>query len=139
MLFPAVIGLALAVVLGLLFWSRGQAHRETLLEATVESLDPAEAGQREQIGDDIGSEIDAPKGFGGGVPVIVALAGIITFVSLMEWLGFVPMSFLFLAAFMCYLGTRLSVALPVSAAVACLTYHLFTRMGATLPWGLLGW
>jgi hypothetical protein len=73
-------------------------------------------------------------------PVCLTVAWVIGFVTLMDWLGFVLTSIVFLTLFMRYLGTRLLVAGAVSSIVAVATYQLFAiQFRVPLPWGLLGW
>jgi hypothetical protein len=138
MVFPAVIGGLMVFVLGVLFWTRGRTHRETLLEAAVESLD---AGAIEHGG---GLPTSRRAGITWGIatvfPVLLAVAGVMTFVLVVDWLGFILTGFLLMGAFMKYLGTRLPVAIMSSALCAVVVYQLFSvLMHVSLPRGLLGW
>jgi tripartite-type tricarboxylate transporter receptor subunit TctC len=67
-------------------------------------------------------------------------AGVLLFVVILDWLGFVLTAALFLVLMMKYLGTRLPVAVATSVLVAVATYQLFAiQFRVSLPWGLLGW
>ncbi|MEX0642511.1 MAG: tripartite tricarboxylate transporter substrate-binding protein [Pirellulales bacterium] len=140
MVFPMVIGGLLVFVLVLLFWTRGQTHRETLLESAVEALDE-EASEH-----DPGSPTAAPTAAGPAsrhgaiVPVVLAVAGVIVLVAVVDWLGFVLTAFLLMTFFMKYLGTRLPVAVAASALYVVVIYQFFAvHMRVSLPWGLFGW
>ena len=141
MVFPAVIGALLVSVLAWLFWTRGQAHRETLLETAVESLDEGAIEHHPTMPSQGAMPTSAwawPPS--AALPVALAIAGVILFVLVVDRLGFVLTAFLLMAAFMKYLGTRLSVAVTASALCAMITYQLFhVHMRVSLPWGLLGW
>lgn len=135
MVFPAVIGALIVVVLAGLFWTRGQAHRETLIETAVESLENGAPDDHEVIRTQTWAWRPSVI-----VPVVLAVAGVIVFVAVVDWLGFVLTAFLLMTMFMKYLGTRLPVALAASALCAVVTYQLFAvQMRVSLPWGLLGW
>jgi hypothetical protein len=70
----------------------------------------------------------------------LALAWVVAFVVLMDWLGFVLAAAVLLVLFMRFLGARVLVAAPVSAAVAVVTYQVFAvHLRVSLPPGLLGW
>jgi tripartite-type tricarboxylate transporter receptor subunit TctC len=151
MVFPATIGGLLVLVLAALFWTKGRPHRETLLQSAVESLD--EEPNESAMPNSTGAMPNAmPNDWGAMptsawacppsavIPVALAIAGVIIFVLVVDWLGFVLTAFLLMAAFMKYLGTRLPVALAASALCAVITYQLFAvQMRVSLPWGLLGW
>jgi tripartite-type tricarboxylate transporter receptor subunit TctC len=135
MVFPAVIGGLILVVLAALFWTKGGGHRETLIETAVESL--AEGTLQDHA--DMPAQTWAwhPSII---VPVVLAVAGVIVFVVVVDRLGFVLTAFVLLAMLMRYLGTRLPVAVVASAVAAVATYQLFAiHMRVSLPWGLLGW
>ena len=70
----------------------------------------------------------------------LAIAWVVAFILLMDWLGFVLTAVLLLVLFMRYLGARLVVAAPAAALVAVVTYQLFAvHLRVSLPPGLLGW
>jgi putative tricarboxylic transport membrane protein len=110
-------------------------HRETLLEAAVESLD-VEAVERNG---DMAARTSV-WGRSAIVPVAIAVAGVIAFVAIVDWLGFILTAFLLMAALMKYLGTRLQVAILASGVCAVAVYQLFAiGMRVSLPRGWLGW
>jgi tripartite-type tricarboxylate transporter receptor subunit TctC len=110
MVFPAIIGGGLLAVAGILLVRRNRAA-EGLMDL------------RQSL-----------------IGIGLAMAWVASFVGLMDWLGFVLTAFLLLVLLMKYLGTRLTVAVIVSALVAITTYQLFAiHMRVSLPWGLLGW
>jgi tripartite-type tricarboxylate transporter receptor subunit TctC len=137
MVFPAVIGGLIVAVLAALFWTRGQAHRETLLETAVESLEGAPGAMPSRRAPGAPGWACPPTAI---IPVALAVVGVIVFVAIVDWLGFVLTAFLLMALFMKYLGTRLPVALAASGLCAVLVYQLFAvHMRVSLPRGLLGW
>jgi tripartite-type tricarboxylate transporter receptor subunit TctC len=74
------------------------------------------------------------------VAVGLAIAWVLTFVALMEWLGFVLTAFGLLVVLMKYLGARLWTAALIAALVSATTYQLFAvHLRVSLPWGLMGW
>jgi tripartite-type tricarboxylate transporter receptor subunit TctC len=74
------------------------------------------------------------------VAVGLAVAWVLGFVALMEWLGFVLTAFALLLVLMKYLGARLWTAALISALVSATTYQLFAvHLRVSLPWGLMGW
>ncbi len=74
------------------------------------------------------------------VGVGLAVAWVLLFVAVMEWLGFVLTAFALLLLLMKYLGARLWTATIISAVAAATTYQLFAvHLRVSLPWGLLGW
>jgi tripartite-type tricarboxylate transporter receptor subunit TctC len=118
MVFPAAIGGLLVVVLGTILWTR-KARGGAALDAVAPS---------------------SPRHRAAVVPVVVAIVAVIVFLLLLDWLGFLLTAFLLLAAAMKVLGTRWSVAIVASAAVAVVTYQLFAvAMRVSLPPGMAGW
>ena len=74
------------------------------------------------------------------VAIGLAIVWVLGFVAVMDWLGFVLTSFVFLMALMKYLGARLWAAALISALVSATTYQLFAvHLRVSLPWGLWGW
>jgi tripartite-type tricarboxylate transporter receptor subunit TctC len=81
-----------------------------------------------------------PDAQGTIVGVGLAIAWVLGFVALMEWLGFVLTAFVLLLVLMKYLGARLWTAALISALVSATTYQLFAvHLRVSLPWGLWGW
>jgi tripartite-type tricarboxylate transporter receptor subunit TctC len=133
MVFPKIIGGMMLGVLALILLAqqRGLAGNGTDSSAIV----PATDDERSRA---------AASTISGSLtvfwPVCLTVAWVIGFVTLMDWLGFVLTSIVFLTLFMRYLGTRLLVAGAVSSIVTVATYQLFAiQFRVPLPWGLLGW
>jgi tripartite-type tricarboxylate transporter receptor subunit TctC len=110
MVFPAVIGVALLAAATVLCVRRGGKSA---------------------------SEMDSQ---GTIVAVGLAVAWVLLFVAVMDWLGFVLTAFVLLVVLMKYLGARLWTATVISALMAATTYQLFAvHLRVSLPWGLWGW
>ena len=113
MVFPAVLGVALAATLaGLL---AGHARCRARGEHR-----PADAFRTP--------------------PVLLCLAALVAYAAALEPLGYVATSAVFLVGFMAALGARLVVAVPVTLVLVPLTYQIFAIvLRVPLPWGVLGW
>jgi tripartite-type tricarboxylate transporter receptor subunit TctC len=110
MVFPALIGVGLAITAG------------TLLARRNRAATPA-ADFR-------------PAVIGAGV----AVAWVAAFILLVEPLGFILTTFVLLALLMKYLGARVTIAAAIAAVTAVATYQLFAiQLRVSLPTGLLGW
>ncbi|MEX2139386.1 MAG: tripartite tricarboxylate transporter substrate-binding protein [Pirellulales bacterium] len=77
---------------------------------------------------------------GAIVAVGLAIAWVLVFVAVMDWLGFILTATVLLVLLMKYLGTRLWTAAVISALVSVTTYQVFAvHLRVSLPWGLWGW
>jgi len=132
--FPAIIGALLLIVAALVLW-HGLTTVPPLRPQVSEAETSAGSGDPRTSGDPRPAPTDRNL-----LPVAIALAWVGAFVGLMDWLGFILTAFVLVAALMKYLGTRLLVAVAVSALFAVATYQVFAvHMRVSLPWGLLGW
>jgi tripartite-type tricarboxylate transporter receptor subunit TctC len=88
-----------------------------------------------------GNEAAYPLNFQSTIIAVgLAVAWVLVFVAVMDWLGFVLTAFVLLLVLMKYLGARLWTAALISALVSATTYQLFAvHLRVSLPSGLWGW
>ena len=76
----------------------------------------------------------------GFVNALFVLAGVLAFIVLVEWTGFLLITTLVLAVLMWRLRVRLVGAVPIAALFAVLMYALFAKLlRVPLPLGLVWW
>ena len=76
----------------------------------------------------------------GFVNALFVLAGVLAFIVLVEWAGFLLITTLVLAVLMWRLRVRLVGAVPIAALFAVLMYTLFAKLlRVPLPLGLVWW
>jgi putative tricarboxylic transport membrane protein len=113
--FPAAIGLALAAAGALLLFQRARHSREPAAGAPHWMRSPHLA-----------------------MNVLIALAGVVLYALLLDWLGFLITAILLLTALFARFGVPGRRILPLSILVT-LTIHVvfYTLLRVPLPWGVL--
>jgi putative tricarboxylic transport membrane protein len=78
--------------------------------------------------------------FAGGVNIAFVLGAILSYIFLVEFLGFLIFSFAMLMALMKWFNVKLLPSLMMSVVVTLAIYLLFAKiLLVPLPWGLWGW
>jgi tripartite-type tricarboxylate transporter receptor subunit TctC len=140
MMFPAVIGIGLALTLMLVVYdirrgtSESEPHPTIALPGVAPAIDAAterEAGPRTRIR---GQEA------AGYLRAATVLAAVIFYVWVSEPMGFIAAVVLMLSGLLVAFGARRSVAISVAAVAALISYQVFgILLRVPLPRGYLEW